>query len=99
MLSRFEDERCPCAPDCWCRRPVLWRLRYKLPYGHRIRGRFEMWEPDDPWGGRQPKYEKLVRRHPQRFELVTTLPSGERIAVPLGRFAGRSGDPSAPPPI
>ena len=38
-------------------------------------------------GARQPKYEKLVMRDPNCFFLETTLPSGEPIAVQLGRFS------------
>lgn len=44
-----------------------------------------MREALDPWRGRQPRYEKLVMAGPQAFHLVARLPSGERIAVPLGR--------------
>jgi hypothetical protein len=43
-------------------------------------------ESEDPWRGRQPKYEKLVMRGPRRFALTTRLPTGESIDVPLGRL-------------
>ena len=49
---------------------------------------FERRESDDPWRGRQPKYEKLVMRGPDRFFAATRLPSGRRIMVRLGRFDG-----------
>ncbi|HYZ28591.1 MAG TPA: hypothetical protein VE570_05995, partial [Thermoleophilaceae bacterium] len=51
----------------------------------------ERQETDDPWGGRQPKYGKLVARGPDRFFLATSLPSGGRILVRLGRVASRFG--------
>jgi hypothetical protein len=41
-------------------------------------------ESDDPWRGRQPKYEKLVMKGPGNFGRTTQLPSGEPIFVPLG---------------
>jgi len=48
-------------------------------------GRIEFREAeDDPWRGRQPRYESLVMRGPRRFALTARLPSGERIDVPLG---------------
>jgi len=25
---------CGCAPDCWCKRPVLSLFRWAFPYGH-----------------------------------------------------------------
>jgi hypothetical protein len=40
---------------------------------------------DDPWRGRQPRYLRLVVPEPGRYALVTTLPCGEQIEVPLGR--------------
>jgi len=43
-------------------------------------------EPDDPWKGRQPRYEKLLYRAPHSFLLVTKLPSGAPIEVKLGHF-------------
>ena len=46
---------------------------------------FEKPPPEDPWGGRQPRYHKLVMRGPGRFFLATTLPAGRRILVRLGR--------------
>ena len=47
--------------------------------------RFEMTESDDPWRGRQPNYEKIVRLGPMRFGLTTKLPNGEPIICELGR--------------
>jgi hypothetical protein len=44
----------------------------------------------DPWNGRQPRYLRLIADS-GRFALVTALPSGELIAVPLGRPGGASG--------
>jgi hypothetical protein len=55
---------------------------------------FERHEPADPWEGRQPKYEKIVRRGPRRFELHTKLPSGEPIAVRIRPFGIGFGKPS-----
>jgi len=46
-------------------------------------GRIEFREPDDQWGGRQPKFESLVMRGPRRFALTVRLLSGERVDVPL----------------
>lgn len=43
-------------------------------------------EPDDPWKGRQPRYEKLRYRAPNSFSLVARLPSGVPIEVKLGRL-------------
>lgn len=43
-------------------------------------------EADDPWRGRQPRYERLVKVAPGRLGLVTKLPSGEPITVPLARL-------------
>jgi hypothetical protein len=48
-------------------------------------------ESDDPWNGRQPRYEKLVYRAPRSFLLVTTLPSGQPIEVPLARVHWQQG--------
>jgi hypothetical protein len=56
--------------------------------------RFEMRDPADPWGGRQPKFEKLVHRGRNRFEMVGRLHSGKRIVVRLSRFADRNANPS-----
>jgi len=28
-------QRCGCASDCWCKRPVLSTFRWVFPYGHR----------------------------------------------------------------
>jgi hypothetical protein len=44
----------------------------------------------DPWHGRQPRYEKLVTTGPTGFALVTRLPDGKRIEVPLGIARRRS---------
>jgi hypothetical protein len=53
--------------------------------------RLEMNQPDDPWGGRQPKYEAIVRLGPMRFGLKTRLPNGEPVVRELGpRFAKSS---------
>jgi hypothetical protein len=40
-------------------------------------------ERADPWGGRQPRYERLLYRGPCRFFAQTLLPSGRRLAVRL----------------
>ena len=40
-------------------------------------------EVDDPWRGRQPKFEGIVRLGPMRFGLKTKLPSGEPIVCEL----------------
>ena len=58
-------------------------------------------QPADPWEGRQPRYEKIVRRKERRLELLTKLPSGEPIAVPIVPFAirtisGRGGESLLP---
>jgi hypothetical protein len=58
----------------------------------RMSASLEMREPlEHPWRGRQPKYERPVRLAPDRFGLVTKLPSGEPIAVPLGRRRATGG--------
>jgi hypothetical protein len=54
--------------------------------------RFERRESDDPWRGRQPRYEKIVRLGPLRFGLKTTLPSGEPT---ICEIAGGSDEPPA----
>jgi hypothetical protein len=48
--------------------------------------RFEMREPpDDPWGGRQPKFDRLVMRDARTFLIEGRLvPSGEPVTVRLG---------------
>lgn len=56
--------------------------------------RFERRDADDPWRGKQPKYEKLVYRGPGQFFALTRLPSGEPAAVQFGRMTVRF----APPP-
>jgi hypothetical protein len=45
----------------------------------------EFREPDDPWRGRQPRYEKIVRLGPLRFGLTTRLPDGQPVTCELGR--------------
>jgi hypothetical protein len=52
-----------------------------------VSGGFERRATDDPWGGRQPRYEKLVMIAPSGFALTARLPSGERIDVPLARVS------------
>lgn len=47
---------------------------------------FERREPDDPWGGRQPKLERLVMHGQDRFALAGSLHSGEPVEIPLGPF-------------
>jgi hypothetical protein len=60
-----------------------------------MRSWFEIRESDDPWRGRQPKYERIVRLAPGGFGLATKLPSGKPITVRLGnRFAKGSAKPS-----
>jgi hypothetical protein len=53
----------------------------------RYRRRMEFWsedaEPSDPWGGLQPKLERLEYEAPRRFVLVGKLNSGEPIRVRL----------------
>ena len=44
----------------------------------------------DPWHGRQPRYEKLVTTGPTGFALITRLPNGKRVEVPLGTARSRS---------
>jgi hypothetical protein len=46
----------------------------------------ETHEAGDPWHGRQPRYECLVKVAPGRLGLVAKLPSGKRITVPLDRL-------------
>ena len=41
---------------------------------------------DDPWRGRQARYEQLVKVAPGRLGLTTKLPSGKPITVPLGQL-------------
>jgi hypothetical protein len=59
-----------------------------------VNGSIEKQEPPDPWKGRQPRYEKLVMAGPDQFHLVTRLPSGEPINVPLApmTFSRRDDD-------
>ena len=50
--------------------------------------------PEDPWKGRQPRYEKLLYRPPRSFLLVTKLPSGTPIEAKLERFELQQRRPS-----
>jgi hypothetical protein len=43
----------------------------------------------DPWGGRQPRYTKLMRRGSREFYLVASLPSGRLVEVRLGQMSFR----------
>jgi hypothetical protein len=58
---------------------------------------FERRDNDDPWCGRQPRYERLVSEGPGRFFLVTRLPSDELVRVQLGRFHVDFSDDWLPP--
>jgi len=42
-------------------------------------------EADDPWHGKQPRYEAVIAQAGDRYALAARLPSGERILVGLGR--------------
>lgn len=53
---------------------------------------FERRDPDDPWGGRQPKFDRLVMHAADRFALAGRLASGERVEVPLGPFRWDGGE-------
>jgi len=57
--------------------------------------RFEGRRCDDPWHGKQPKYEKLVYRGPGLFFAMTRLPSGEPTAVQLGPVTARFSPPKS----
>ncbi len=35
FVERMGAVTCDCAPECWCKRPVLNILRWVVPYGHR----------------------------------------------------------------
>jgi hypothetical protein len=39
LIGRFVEGmgavECGCAPDCWCKRPVLSTFRWVFPWGHR----------------------------------------------------------------
>jgi hypothetical protein len=39
VIGRFVEgmgaATCGCAPDCWCKKPVLSTFRWVFPYGHR----------------------------------------------------------------
>jgi hypothetical protein len=40
VIGRFVEGigavRCPCADDCWCKRPFLSTFRWVFPRGHRL---------------------------------------------------------------
>ena len=55
-----------------------------------MEARFWMTEADDPWRGRQPRYENIVRIAPMRFGLTTKLPNGDQVVCEL---AGLPPDP------
>ncbi|PZS31982.1 MAG: hypothetical protein DLM58_10675 [Pseudonocardiales bacterium] len=44
-IGRFAEAigavRCPCAPDCWCKKPGLSTFRWVAPFGHRSPGHAE----------------------------------------------------------
>jgi hypothetical protein len=42
-------------------------------------------EPQDPWAGRQPRYEGLISEGADRFFLLARRPAGEPVRVPLRR--------------
>jgi hypothetical protein len=46
-------------------------------------------DADDPWQGRQPRYERILMRGPRHFELVTKLPTGEPVSVRLAPLPKR----------
>jgi hypothetical protein len=54
---------------------------------------FEMREPQGPWGGHQPKCEKLTRLAANRYAILGRLDSGQPVTVPLGKFAVRPDRP------
>lgn len=35
LVEGMGGVRCGCAPNCWCKRPVLSTFRWAFPYGHR----------------------------------------------------------------
>lgn len=41
LVGRFVEGmravRCPCRPDCWCKKPVLSIFRWVFPVGHRLK--------------------------------------------------------------
>jgi hypothetical protein len=49
-------------------------------------GSLDRRDAEDPWGGHQPKYERLVMQDPNRFAITARAPSGERVDAPLGPF-------------
>lgn len=36
FLEAIGAAKCPCAPDCWCKKPGLSTFRWVAPFGHRI---------------------------------------------------------------
>jgi hypothetical protein len=52
-----------------------------------VSGWIEFHEPDDPWLGQQPRFERLVSDAHGRFFVDARLPSGEVIRTELGRFS------------
>jgi hypothetical protein len=56
-----------------------------------MNGWIERRERRDSWAGRQPRYERSEASGRDRFSLVTRLPSGRPVRVPLGRPAGQLG--------
>jgi hypothetical protein len=46
--------------------------------------RFEMWDAPNPWGNRQPKFERLERDGEDSYFVVYRLASGEETRVRLG---------------
>jgi hypothetical protein len=41
-----------------------------------VAGRIDYHEPDDPWSGHQPRFERLVSDGAGRFFVDARLPSG-----------------------
>jgi hypothetical protein len=56
-------------------------------------GRIELREPDDQWGGRQPKFESLVMRGPRRCLDGAAAVGRARRRTPDGRIAARLSRP------
>jgi hypothetical protein len=36
LAERIGRLRCPCLPDCWCKRPGLSVFRWAFPYRHSL---------------------------------------------------------------
>ena len=40
VIGRFVEAmgavRCPCAAECWCKKPGLSTFRWVVPFGHRV---------------------------------------------------------------